>query len=127
MLLKTKSEDPLFTQRSIFSVSFLVPCVRDFNFQNLFLEHPGDRDPLGVLRNRLQRSLDRAVGLVQVVVYDAEVEVLIAGRLDFGALIARPLQLFVLRWENTRLGLTHTRIPLDMCTTVKRLIPSASW
>lgn len=46
---------------------------------SLLLENPGDGDPLGVFRNRFQGGLDGAVGLIQVVVDDAEVKVLTIG------------------------------------------------
>lgn len=71
--------------------------VCSYPHYSLFLEDPGDRDPLRVFRDRFQGGFDGTVGLVQVVVDDAEVEVLAEGRLHLGALIARPLQLFVLK------------------------------
>lgn len=77
--------------------SFFFRSVLSSALHSLFLENPGDGDPLGVFRNRFQGSLDGAVGLVQVVVDDAEVKVLTVGRLDLAALVARPLQLFILR------------------------------
>lgn len=61
------------------------------------LKNPGDGDPLGIFRNRFQGGLDCAVGLVQVVVDDAEVKVVTIGCLYFAALVERPVQLFILR------------------------------
>lgn len=60
------------------------------------LKHPGDGDPLWILRDRLQGGLHCAVGLIQVVVEDGEVKVVAVGRLNFGALVARSLQFFIL-------------------------------
>lgn len=80
-------------------VYFLCLCSLSFYLcyiHSLFLENPCDRNPLGIFRNCFKRSLDSAVGLIQVVVDDAQVEVVTVGRLDFSALIARPLQLFIL-------------------------------
>lgn len=74
--------------------SFLVPSL--LSPARLFLEHPGDRDPLGVFGNRFQRCFDGAVCLVEVVVDNAEVKVVTISCLDFSTLIARPLQLFIL-------------------------------
>lgn len=76
---------------------------------SLFLKNPGDGDPLGIFRNRFQGSLDRAVGLVQVVVDDAEVKVVTIGCLYFSALVARPVQLFILR-QKTRNLVLHVLI-----------------
>ncbi len=69
----------------------------------LFLENPSDGDPLWVFRDCFQGGLDGAVGLVQVVVDDAEVKVVAVGRLDFSALVASPLQLLILRQKNTEI------------------------
>lgn len=66
---------------------------------SLFLEHPGDRDPLWIFRNRLQGGLDSAVGLIQVVTNDAEIKVVTVGCLDFSTFIVCPLQFFILRRE----------------------------
>lgn len=63
----------------------------------LFLKNPGDRDPLWILRNCLQGSLDCAVSLIQVVIDDGEVKVVTIGCLHFCALVAHPVQFFILR------------------------------
>lgn len=68
-----------------------------WNVFSIALKHPGDWDPLWVLRDRLQGGLNRAVGLVQVVVDDGEVKVVAVGRLDLSALVARPVQFFILQ------------------------------
>ena len=80
-------------------VYFLCLCSLSFYLcyiPSLFLENPCNRNPLGIFRNCFKCSLDSAVGLIQVVVDDAQVEIVTVGRLDFSALIARPLQLFIL-------------------------------
>ena len=65
----------------------------------LFLEHPGDGDPLWVLGHSLQGGFDRAVGLIQVVINDAEIKEVTICCLEFSRLVTRPLHLFILRPE----------------------------
>lgn len=67
------------------------------------LKHPGDWDPLWVFGHRLQGGFDGAVGLVQVVVDDAQVKIVAVRRLDFGALAACPVQLFILPGNDMQL------------------------
>lgn len=86
----------IYTQWNIFSACFLSRSLPPQSSTCLFLEHPGDRDPLGVFGNRFQRCFDGAVCLVEVVVDNAEVKVVTISCLDFSTLIARPLQLFIL-------------------------------
>lgn len=79
---------------------FLCHCSLSFYLcyiHCLFLENPCDRNPLGIFRNCFKCCLDSAVGLILVVIDDAQVEVVIVGRLDFSALVTCPLQLFILR------------------------------
>lgn len=63
---------------------------------SISLKDPGDWDPLWILRDCLQGGLDCAVGLIQVVVDDGEVKVVAVGCLYFSALVARPVQFFIL-------------------------------
>lgn len=87
----------------LYSVEYfqcLLPFLSLLSPARLFLEHPGDRDPLGVFGNRFQRCFDGAVCLVEVVVDNAEVKVVTISCLDFSTLIARLLQLFIL-WRKT--------------------------
>lgn len=90
----------IYTQWNIFSACFLSSSLPPQSSTCLFLEHPGDRDPLGVFGNRFQRCFDGAVCLVEVVVDNAEVKVVTISCLDFSTLIARPLQFFIL-WRKT--------------------------
>lgn len=88
-----------------------VPCSSHSlsPLSSLSLKNPGDRHPLRVFRNRFQGSFDSAVGLVQVVVDDAQVKVLTVGCLHFSTLITRPSQFFILRWE------THDLVLNALC------------
>lgn len=85
---------PRFFSRSL-SLSFLTFLPFSV-LHSPFLEHPRDGDPLGVFGHRFQGGFDRAVRLVQVVVDDAEIEVMTTCSLDFSALVACPLQFFIL-------------------------------
>lgn len=75
------------------------------------LKDPCDGDPLWILRHCLQGSLDCAVGFIQVVVDDGEVEVVAVGCLYFSALVARPVHLFILG-QKTGLVLTFSKANL---------------
>lgn len=75
------------------------------------LKYPCDGDPLWILRYCLQGGLDCAVGLIQVVVDDGEVEVVAVGCLYFSALVARPVHLFILG-QKTGLILTFSNANL---------------
>lgn len=99
-----------FTQWDVFSIA---------------LKHPGDWDPLWILGDCLQGGLDCAVGLIQVVVDDGEVKVVAVGCLYFSALVARPVQFFILG-QKTGLALifcnsfVFSYTQLLMSTYVKR-------
>lgn len=67
-------------------LSFMLTC-----YLRVFLEHPRNRDPLGIFGNCLQCSFYIAVCLIKVLIDDAEVKIVTIGRLDFVALITRPL------------------------------------
>lgn len=78
---------------------------RQWDVFSISLKHPGDRNPLWILRDCLQGGLDCTVGLVQVVVDNGEVKVVAIGCLDFRALVARPVQFFILGQKKPRLAL----------------------
>jgi len=98
-----------YLQSSIFSaplLSFLfLTFLSSSVLPGIFLEHPGDRDPLRVFGNCFQGCFDSAVGLIQVVVNDAEIEVVTVGCLDFGTLVACPVQFFILGRKNQKIFL----------------------
>lgn len=91
-----KYKPQIFTQWDVFGTILKYPC---------------DGDPLWILRYCLQGGLDCAVGLIQVVVDDGEVEVVAVGCLYFSALVARPVHFFILG-QKTGLVLTFSKANL---------------
>lgn len=83
------------------------------------LKHPGDWDPLWILRDCLQGGLDCAVGLIQVVVDDGEVKVVAVGCLYFRALVARPVQLFILGQKTGLILILCTSFVISIYTVAR--------